>query len=49
MTIKQLEREIQKYHKGQGITFYISVLTIDHTLMRDLYSEIAFARFNGEN
>jgi hypothetical protein len=49
MTIKQLEQEIQKYHKGQGITFYMSILIMDKTLIRDLYRELAFARFNGEN
>jgi hypothetical protein len=49
MTIKQLEREIQKYHKGQGITFYMSVITMNKNLIRDLYRELAFARFNGEN
>ena len=49
MTIKQLEQEIQKYHKGQGITFYMSIITMNKTLIRDLYRELAFARFNGEN
>lgn len=49
MTIKQLEREIKKYHKGQGIIFYMSVITMDTTLIQHLYGELAFARFNGEN
>jgi hypothetical protein len=49
MTIKQLEREIQKYHKGQGITFYMSVITMNKNLIGDLYRELAFVRFNGEN
>ena len=50
MTIAQLEKEIQNYHNGKGIVFYISVLTLDKTLIQHLYRELAFARFeNYEN
>ena len=50
MTIAQIEKEIQKYHKGTGIVFYMSVITMDYALIRHLYQELAFARFeNGEN
>jgi hypothetical protein len=45
MNIAQLEKEIQNYHKGKGILFYMSVLTMDKTLIRDLYRELAFLRF----
>lgn len=45
MNIAQLEKEIQKYHKGTGIVFYMSVLTLDKTLIRHLYQELEFARF----
>lgn len=46
MTISQIEKEIQNYHKGKGIVFYMSVLTMDKTLIRHLYRELTFARFD---
>ena len=46
MTIAQIEKEIKNYHNGKGIVFYMSVLTLDKTLIQHLYRELAFARFN---
>lgn len=50
MTIAQLEKEIKNYHNGKGRLFYMSVLTMEKTLIQGLYRELAFARFeNDEN
>jgi hypothetical protein len=44
--IKYLENEIKKYHNYSGIIFMLSIITMDKTLIRHLYTELAIEKAN---
>lgn len=42
--IKYLENEIKKYHNCRGTVFMMSIISMDKTLIKYLYDELAYEK-----